>query len=213
MLRIDAVRSQSEPEVSGKLAYIIDDDREMRMSLRLLLQGSDIAARPFLSATDFLDELASLKPAPILLDLRMPGMDGIALLEILAERSLGWPVIMMTGHAEVPLAVKAMKLGALDFLEKPFSYGDLTAGMKRAFLLLEEQAKKTGLSEARARLERLTRRERQILTAVANGLSNKEIALALALSHRTVEMHRSRMMRRLGARRLSEVIALAAALQ
>src|SRR3954462_4398821 len=114
MLHIDIARAKSEPEVSGRLAYIIDDDREMRMSLRLIFQEGNVAARPFLSATDFLDELPSLRPAPILLDLRMPGMDGMALLEILAERGVRWPVIMMTGHAEVPLAVKAMKLGALD---------------------------------------------------------------------------------------------------
>jgi two-component system response regulator FixJ len=191
-------------------AYVIDDDRDIRVSLKMLLQEDGIEARPFLSATDFLEELETLPPGPVLLDVRMPGMDGIALLEELVERGVGWPVVMMTGHAEVPLAVKAMKLGAIDFLEKPFPHEELSALMARAFDLLEEQTRDGGAADARQRLGRLTPRERQILTAVANGLSNKEIALELDLSHRTVEMHRSRMMRRLGARRLSDVIALVA---
>jgi two-component system response regulator FixJ len=202
----------SEPAAAtGRLAYVIDDDRDMRVSLRMLLQEGGVEARPFLSARDFLDALAELRPGPILLDVRMPGMDGIALLEALIEREVRWPVVMMTGHAEVPLAVKAMKLGAMDFLEKPFPYEELASLMGRAFEMLDAQAPELGAQEARERLDRLTVRERQILDAVIKGLSNKEIAAALDLSHRTVEMHRSRMMRRLGTRRLSDLIALAAA--
>lgn len=200
------VRSHSP--AASRLAYVIDDDRDIRVSLRMLLQEDGIEARPFLSALDFLDEIDSLKPGAILLDVRMPGMDGIALLEALAERGVRWPVVMMTGHAEVPLAVKAMKLGAMDFLEKPFPHAELSALMGRALELLGEQAEEGSAADARERMERLTPRERQILAAVANGLSNKEIATDLDLSTRTVEMHRARMMRRLGARRLSDVIAL-----
>lgn len=185
----------------------------MRMSLRMLLQEDAIDARPFLLAADFLDAIDELKPGPILIDVRMPEMDGIALLEALIERGVRWPVIMMTGHAEVPLAVKAMKLGAIDFLEKPFPYEELSALMARAFDAVDAQARQWGGGDARERIERLTARERQILAAVARGLSNKEIATELDLSHRTVEMHRGRMMRRLGARRISEVIALASALE
>jgi len=194
--------------VVARNAYVIDDDRDIRVSLRMLLQEDGIEARPFLTANDFLEELDTLPPGPVLLDVRMPGMDGLSLLEALVERGVRWPVIMMTGHAEVPLAVKAMKLGAIDFLEKPFPHEELSALMARAFELLDEQSRDGGVGDARRRLERLTPRERQILAAVASGLSNKEIALQLDLSHRTVEMHRSRMMRRLGARRLSDVIAL-----
>jgi two-component system response regulator FixJ len=208
MSRVQIAHSSAPEPVADRLAYVIDDDRDMRMSLRMLLQEDGIDARPFLSAADFLDGLAELRPGPILLDVRMPVMDGIALLEALIERGVRWPVIMMTGHAEVPLAVKAMKLGAIDFLEKPFPHRELSALMARAFDLLGALAEEGVLSDARERLERLTTRERQILDGVARGLSNKEIALELELSHRTVEMHRSRMMRRLGARRLSDVIAL-----
>jgi len=201
-----ALSPASPPPAAQRLAYIVDDDRDMRMSLRMLLQEDAIDARPFLSAADFLDALPELKPGPVLLDVRMPVMDGIALLEALTERGVRWPVIMMTGHAEVPLAVRAMKLGALDFLEKPFPYEEVSALMARAFELVDAQARQGG--DAREKLELLTARERQILDAVARGMSNKEIAGELDLSHRTVEMHRGRMMRRLGARRISEIIAL-----
>src|SRR4051812_8378534 len=148
-----------------RLAYIVDDDRDMRMSLRMLLQEDAIDARPFLSAADFLDALPELKPGPVLLDVRMPEMDGIALLEALIERGVRWPVIMMTGHAEVPLAVRAMKLGAIDFLEKPFPYEEVSALMARAFEAIDAQTRNGG--DARERIERLTARERQILDAVA----------------------------------------------
>jgi two-component system response regulator FixJ len=211
MSRSEAAVSPAPPALAQRLAYIVDDDRDMRMSLRMLLQEDAIEARPFLSAADFLDALDELKPGPVLLDVRMPVMDGIALLEALAERGVRWPVIMMTGHAEVPLAVRAMKLGAIDFLEKPFPYEEVSALMARAFELLDAQARQGG--EMRGKLDQLTARERQILDAVARGLSNKEIATELDLSHRTVEMHRARMMRRLGARRISEVIALANGLE
>lgn len=193
---------------SSKLAYVIDDDRDIRVSLRMLLQEDGVDARPFLSAIDFLDEVDSLRPGVILLDVRMPGMDGIALLQALVERGIRWPVVIMTGHADVALAVRAMKLGAMDFLEKPFPHNELSALLGRAFDLLGEEGVEGTAAEARERLERLTPRERQILSAVANGLSNKEVATALDLSTRTVEMHRARMMRRLGAKRLSEVIAM-----
>jgi two-component system response regulator FixJ len=211
MSRSQAAVSPAPIVPAQRLAYIVDDDRDMRMSLRMLLQEDAIEARPFLSAADFLDALDELKPGPVLLDVRMPVMDGIALLEALAERGVRWPVIMMTGHAEVPLAVRAMKLGAIDFLEKPFPYEEVSALMARAFELLDAQARSGG--DMREKLERLTARERQILDAVARGLSNKEIATELDLSHRTVEMHRARMMRRLGARRISEVIAMATGLE
>jgi two-component system response regulator FixJ len=206
MSRSQAALSPAPPVAAERLAYIVDDDRDMRMSLRMLLQEDAIEARPFLSAADFLDALDELKPGPILLDVRMPVMDGIALLEALAERGVRWPVIMMTGHAEVPLAVRAMKLGAIDFLEKPFPYEEVSALMARAFELIDAQARQGG--DAREKLDLLTARERQILDAIARGLSSKEIATELDLSHRTVEMHRARIMRRLGARRISEVIAL-----
>ncbi|MBV9932184.1 MAG: response regulator transcription factor [Alphaproteobacteria bacterium] len=210
MSRSQAAFSPAPPAAADRLAYIVDDDRDMRMSLRMLLQEDAIDARPFLAAADFLDALPELRPGPVLLDVRMPEMDGIALLEAMIERGVRWPVIMMTGHAEVPLAVRAMKLGAIDFLEKPFPYEELSALMDRAFDLIEAQVRHGG--DARERIERLTARERQILDAVARGLSNKEIASELDLSHRTIEMHRARMMRRLGARRISEAIALASGL-
>lgn len=213
MSRVQLAPSPAPVPAAGRLAYVIDDDRDMRVSLRMLLQEDAIEARPFLSAQDFLDSLDELRPGPILLDVRMPVMDGIELLQALAERAVRWPVIMMTGHAEVPLAVKAMKLGALDFLEKPFPHSELSALMARAFDLVDAQAQDGSLAEARERLERLTPRERQILDAVARGLSNKEIGLELDISHRTVEMHRGRMMRRLGARRLSDVIALVSSMR
>src|SRR3954468_22720448 len=139
-----AAFSPAPPAAAERLAYVIDDDRDMRMSLRMLGQGEAIDARPFLSAADFLDALDELKPGPVLLDVRMPEMDGIALLEALIERRVRWPVIMMTGHAEVPLAVRAMKLGAIDFLEKPFPYEEVSALMARAFEAIDAQTRNGG---------------------------------------------------------------------
>jgi two-component system response regulator FixJ len=177
----------------------------------VLLGANGYEARPFASAADFLDELAHLRPGCLIVDIRMPDVDGITLLSEAAARGVSWPAIVVTGHAEVPTAVAAMKLGALDFLEKPFSYTALMSALEHAFDLLEREPDSRLSAAVAESVAGLSKRERQIFRGILAGLANKEMALRLDLSHRTVEMHRLKMMRRLGVRKATDLFALAAA--
>jgi two-component system response regulator FixJ len=192
--------------------YVIDDDGEMRLSLGMLLHSMGFAPSSFSSAGEFLDRLPGLQPGPILLDVRMPRIDGLSLMETLAARDLGWPIIVMTGHGDVPMAVRAMKLGAVEFLEKPFNPVSLAAALDVACSLLERADRTTALSEhARACLACLTKRETEIVEGMVTGLSNKANAHALGLSVRTVEMHRRNAMRKLGLRSVTDLVRLTTA--
>ena len=196
--------------LSSPNVYVIDDDRDVRRSLSFLLGAAEIRSHPFGSGSDFLEALPDLEPGCVLLDLRMPQIDGFAVMAELEARNVDWPVIVMTGHGEVPLAVRAMKLGAVDFIEKPFSEQALLACFEQAFALLRDR-QRTGVRrrEAHKRAALLTAREREVLQSLLAGQSNKEIALALGISLRTVEMHRGNMMDRLGASSLAEALTLA----
>jgi two-component system response regulator FixJ len=146
-----------------------------------------------------------LQAGVILLDIRMPDMDGFQVMEALAREGVDWPVVVMTGHGEVSTAVRGMKLGAVDFLEKPFAENVLAAALDRAFLLLKARAEKTEQRRrAKARMAALSRREEEILRGLLAGLSNKVLARRLDISLRTVEMHRANMMTRLGAESLAK---------
>lgn len=198
--------------VSGRYVYVIDDDRAVRVALSLQLRSMGFESRPFSSAEDFLSELDYLEPGCILLDVRMPGKDGVtALGEMVASRGI-WPTIVMTGHAEVKVAVRAMKLGAIEFLEKPFRDDELLTALERGWSGLAAAAETNGRRQnARHRLTGLTRRERCVLDGIIGGLSNKEMAIEFGLSHRTVEMHRSNLMRRTGTRKVADLVSLAVA--
>lgn len=175
-----------------------------------MLAAANIPSRPFASGTDFLDDLPELAAGSILLDLRMPQMDGFELMAELSRREIAWPVIVMTGHGEVSVAVRAMKLGAVDFLEKPFSEEALMSCFDHAFPLLEQrEADSLRRRGARQRIDLLTAREREVLRGLLGGGSNKVIAQDLGISLRTVEMHRGNMMDRLQVDTLAEAVALA----
>lgn len=194
--------------------YVIDDDADVRKSLHFLLGVSSITAWPFAESTDFLDQLAGLAPAPILLDIRMPRIDGLQMLAILKERDVRWPVIVMTAHGDVAIAVRAMKLGATEFLEKPFSPDSLEQVLDQAFGDLERlegavQARRA----ARRLLAQLSRREGEVLTILMEGVPNKVAAHRLDLSTRTVEMHRGNALAKLGLKSIAEAVALAATAQ
>jgi two-component system response regulator FixJ len=190
--------------------YVIDDDRDVRRSLSFMLGAAEIRSHPFGSGADFLEALPDLEPGCILLDLRMPQMDGFAVMAALAERRIDWPVIVMTGHGEVPVAVRAMKLGAVDFIEKPFSEQALLSCFAQAFSLLRDrEAVGRRRREAHDRAALLTAREREVLESLLAGQSNREIAQSLGISLRTVEMHRGNMMDRLQASSLAEALTLA----
>jgi two-component system response regulator FixJ len=190
--------------------YVIDDDRDVRRSLSFMLGAADIRSHPFGSGLDFLDALPDLEPGCVLLDLRMPHMDGFQVMEALAERNIDWPVVVMTGHGEVPVAVRAMKMGAVDFIEKPFSEQALLNCFGQAFALLKDREEAgRRRRDAHERAASLTAREKEVLQSLLAGQSNKEIALSLGISLRTVEMHRGNMMDRLHASSLAEALTIA----
>ena len=192
------------------MVYVVDDDRDVRRSLSFMLGASDIRSHPFGSGEDFLDAVGDLQPGCILLDLRMPQMDGFHVMSELAKRDIDWPVIVMTGHGEVSVAVRAMKLGAVDFIEKPFSEEALLSCFATAASLLSErESAGKRRREARERVGQLTVREREILEGLLGGESNKQLAARLGISLRTVEMHRGNMMDRLEVASLAEALALA----
>lgn len=189
--------------------HIVDDDAQVRAATSFLLAGQGYATQVYADGEEFLAQ-ARLGHGCILLDLRMSGRSGLELLEEFPRRGVTLPVIMISGHGELRLAVRAMKLGAVDFLQKPYQEGELIAAIERA---LETANKRQGRLEAKtaasARLERLSPRERQILQGLLAGLPNKAIARKLDLSPRTVEMHRANMMADLGISSLPEAIRLA----
>jgi two-component system response regulator FixJ len=199
-----------ETALDSHYVYVVDDDRDVRRSLSFMLGASDVRSHPFGSGEDFLDAIPDLQPGCILLDLRMPQMDGFHVMTELAKREIDWPVIVMTGHGEVPVAVRAMKLGAIDFIEKPFSEEALLASFGNAFLLLDErEANSKRRREARERVTQLTARETDVLRGLLAGESNKQLAQRLGISLRTVEMHRGNMMERLEVASLAEALKLA----
>lgn len=200
---------QSPPFDRRREVYVVDDSRDVRRSLHELFRSIGITASAFPSADDFLEGLGDLKPAPILLDIRMPGIDGLQMMAELRQRERLWPVIIMTGHGDIPLAVRAMRLGALDFLLKPFEIEPLERALVLAYdMLAQTAAREEQRASARRKLADLTDRERQIARTLATGMTNKEIARALDLSVRTVEMHRANAMRKLAVDHVVELAAL-----
>jgi len=196
---------------SGKV-YVIDDDPAMRDSLDFLLGSAGFGVRLFESAQGFLNELPKLEAGCVVTDIRMPGMNGMELLRQLnpASGARKLPVIVMTGHGDVPLAVEAMKLGALDFLEKPFEDDRLIGMIQTALSESESGSKSEALSaDMAARVASLTQRERQVMQGLVTGQSNKAIAREYDISPRTVEVYRANVMTKMQAGNLSELVRFA----
>jgi len=201
---------QSNANVPRARVYVIDDDPAMRDSLDFLLDAAGLKVRLFDSAQAFLDELTSLEPGCVVTDVRMPGIDGMELLRRIQAGTRKLPVIVMTGHGDVPLAVEAMKLGALDFIEKPFDDDRLIGMIETALAASESGAKSNALSaEMAARIASLTQRERQVMQGLVTGQSNKAIAREYDISPRTVEVYRANVMTKMQAGSLSELVRLA----
>lgn len=198
--------------MSRDTVFIVDDDEAVRESLVAILEAQGFSAVAFASAEAF---LLGYVPAPVgcaLIDLRMPGMDGLTLLEHLRAKGLQLPVVVVTGHGDVPQAVRAMKAGALDFIEKPYTTAVLLDAVRRG--LDAARAGSLGQvdhSEARARLDSLTARERDVLRQLVIGNPNKIIAFHLDISPRTVEIHRANVMKKMGAENLSHLVRMALA--
>jgi two-component system response regulator FixJ len=187
--------------------HVVDDDDDLRESLKALLDAAGFRCSNYASARAFLEAGATSGCA--LVDVRMPEVDGLALLNELSSRKSRLPVIIMTGFADVPLAVRAMKAGAVDFVEKPTPPEVLIGAVRRA--LERAQASDAAQPEARARLDRLTDRETDVLKLLVVGDSNKVVAHKLGISSRTVEIHRARLMEKLEAAKLADLVRLALA--
>ena len=191
---------------------IVDDDPDVRESLRALLETYGFAVRDFDSARKILADPKIAEGACLIADIRMPDMDGLQLQEELTKRQIGLPVIVVTGHGDVSLAVRAMKAGAVDFIEKPFDGELMLESVRRAIALSKETRSQAALAEAaQSHIALLTQRERQVLEHLVAGRSNKVIAYELDISPRTVEIHRAHLMEKMQARSLSELIRMALA--
>jgi two-component system response regulator FixJ len=195
--------------VADPLVHVIDDDQGVRDSLAFLLDCAGLAVRTHASADDFLSADPPLENACIVTDVRMPGMNGLELLQHLRASGCSAPVIVMTGHADVPMAIQAMKAGVADFLEKPF--GDdaileaISAALARSADRRQAEAEQAA---ARARIAGLSPRERDVLNGLVEGRANKVIASDLDISPRTVEVYRANVMTKMGARSLSELVRM-----
>ncbi len=191
------------------VVFIVDDDEAVRGSLRLLLKSVGIAASTYASAVEFLDTYNAAQPGCLILDVRMPGMTGLELQERLNVQGAVIPVIFITGHGDIPMAVEAMQAGAFDFLQKPFRDQQLIDCLQRA--LKRDAANRAELSERgriQERVASLTPREREVLLLVAEGKANKVMAAELGVSQRTVEIHRARVMEKMGAASLAQLVRM-----
>jgi len=192
--------------------YVVDDDQGMRDSTVWLLESVGLQGVPFASGQAFLDACVDDGPACVLLDVRMPGLGGMAVQQALRERGLQIPVIFVSGHADVPIVVRAFKAGASDFIEKPYS-DQLLLDSVQAALERAGQARQDDLvlAAVQARLDALTPRERDVFVPLAQGLNNREIAERLGISVKTVDLYRGRVMKRLQAGSLAELVGMAIA--
>jgi two-component system, LuxR family, response regulator FixJ len=192
------------------LVHVIDDDDALRESLAFLLRTAQIDVRDYASASAFLDALPELSLSCIITDVRMPGLSGIDLLKRLKDLKINVPVIVITGHADVPLAVEAMKFGATDFLEKPFDDEVLIASVQAALRSRQGESKRhTERAAIENRLADLSNRERDVLVGLVAGRANKQIAFDLGISPRTVEIYRANLMDKMKAASLSDLVRMA----
>jgi len=194
----------------GQTIYIVDDEEPVRKALRLLVKAEGLDSRCFETARAFLDSVDEIGPGCLLLDVCMPDMSGLELQEELRARQVQMPVIVLTGHADVPTAVRAMKGGACDFVEKPFDTNELLRRIHECLSSEKKQRYKVDMQKlAMERVERLTPREREVMEGLVAGKRNKRIAEELFISFRTVELHRASIMEKLEANSLSDIVRTA----
>ncbi len=191
-------------------AYVVDDDESIRTLWRWLMESNGIAVRTFATAAEFIESYRNGDAGCLVLDLKLPGMSGLELQEYLNRRDIEIPIVFVTGHGDVPAAVSAIKGGAIDFIQKPFSYKDVLSVIEKAF---ERDAKirerRTRQSRIAGRLATLTEREREVLQRVIEGRPNKIIASELDISMKTVEFHRAKVMEKMGVTSVAELVQFA----
>jgi len=193
-----------------RLVHLVDDDESVRRSVGFMLKTSGHRVKAYASGNELIRDARKLEPGCILLDIRMPGIDGLEVQQELQRQGIDLPVIVMTGHGDVPLSVRAMKAGAIDFIEKPFEKATLLEAIDEAFRSMGRvDSSRDRARTASVRLQALTPRERDVLDGLSKGLPNKTIAYDLGISPRTVEIHRANLMSKLEVRSLSEALRLA----
>ncbi|MEQ9435639.1 response regulator [Hyphomonas sp.] len=193
-----------------RLIHLVDDDEAVRHSASFMLRHAGFLVKTYADGVQFLACAKDADPGCVLLDVQMPHMDGLEVQERLNEIGVAFPIIVLTGHGDVEVAVKAMKAGAVDFVEKPYEKQTLVDAIARAFDRMDARSLKDVLSdEAKGRVERLTPREKDVLVGLVDGFTNKMIAETLDISPRTVEIHRANLMEKLDATSLSGVLRIA----
>ena len=197
----------AQPTASEQIIHVVDDDEALRDSMTWMLEGNNYTVATYDSADAFLRVISPVMVGCVVLDVRMPGMSGLELFEELGRRGCSLPVVFITGHGDVPMAVSALKKGAVDFIEKPFSEADMLRLIEQC-LTLERGNRDKRLQEADTvrRLEHLTQREREVLGLIIVGKLNKQIADVLGISIKTVEVHRARVMEKMGVNSLAELV-------
>lgn len=194
----------------SRTIHLVDDDEAIRRSASFMLRTSGYLVKTYASGVELLEAAGDIVPGCILLDVRMPGLDGLQVQQALKARGLLLPVIVMTGHGDINVAVQAMKAGAVDFIEKPFEKAVLVSAIDAGFARLERAGKRHARAdEAKARLEALTPRELDVLQGLVRGHPNKTVAYDLGISPRTIEIHRANLMTKLGVASLAEALRIA----
>ncbi|MDB5378413.1 MAG: fixJ [Rubritepida sp.] len=195
----------------NRVVHVVDDDTAVRRSLAMLLRSASHEVETYGSAEALLQaaEATGLAQGCIVLDVRMPGMDGLSLMEALSQRGIRLPVVVVTGHGDIPLAVRAMRAGALDFVEKPYAEERILEAVGGALSSSREASRQRVLAvQAQAKMGALSPREREVLSALVEGKANKVIGFELGISPRTVEVHRANLMEKLGVRSLPEAVRI-----
>jgi two-component system response regulator FixJ len=204
------ISSGNLPDMAEQpVVLVVDDDASMRAALRRVFASAHIASEQYASGAEFLAQARMERPGCVVLDVGMPGMNGLEVQARLKQRHVDLPVIFLTGTAEIPIAVAAMREGAMDFVEKPFDNDDLVARVRNVIERhRRERPGEVERREVRRRLQLLTPREREVLELLVHGKTNKEIARALGASHRTIEIHRRNAMEKMGAPTLADLVRM-----
>ena len=193
-----------------QIVFVVDDDESMRAALTYLFTSMNLHVEVFSTATAFLESKLPNIASCLVLDIRLPGVNGLEFQSVLAKAGIHIPIVFMTGHGDIPMSVKAMKAGAIDFLPKPFRDQDMLDAVMRAFDHdRKRRDEEKAVSQLRHLFETLTRREREVLTLVISGLMNKQIAYRLEVSEITVKIHRGQVMKKMEARSLADLVRMA----